>query len=366
MKILHIIDHLGFGGAQNQVINLFNCQPNNLNIFLYSLRKTDFIKEIQHPQVFVHSDRRKYSTIPLLELQKLIVQENIEVVHCHLIKSLITGFLLKVFIKPGIKLVYHERMKSTRTFNLYTLIIYLIRSQVDQVIAVSDNTKQLLLKYAKVDPSKIIKLYNFINLNIFNGDVDRELIQKARKHLGIKQNDFVVGFAGRLVQLKGWKEFIQSIPQLLSENKSFKFLIAGDGKDKNEMLGLIDSLNLKEHVFYLGHQDDMRSFYALLDCFVAPSYRESMGLTVIEAKAMGVPVVATKIPAFKETIHDGIDGLLFNIKDTHDLVEKIMAIFSDDILRKKLVKNGLADSKAYSIENYLYKLDNIYKKLFIT
>jgi len=363
MRILHLIDHLGLGGAQRLVVDLFNSQPENEDIFLFALRRSNLQIDIEHPNVMIFRSYRRLSPVPLIKIIRIIKKENIDILHCHLFKSQIFGVLIKALLLPRIKLVFHEHGRLFQNRTCYTWFLKLSKCRVDRFIAVSDAAKNLLIERGKINPHKIVSLYNFIDTNKFQSHPDPAFIKSSREKLGLSENNFVVGFAGRLITSKGWKKFVQAIPLLIEKMDSFRFLIAGDGNDKQEMLELIQSLQVQDFVTYLGYQRCMSNFYSLLDCFVVPSYRESMGLTVIEAQAMGLPVVATDVSALNEIIRNGHDGLLFELHNLDDLVKKIMLIYTDQKLREALIHNGLQNAQSFNAPQYIATLNRLYSQI---
>jgi L-malate glycosyltransferase len=361
MKILHIIDSMGLGGAQIVVKGIFESQKNNDNIFLFSLREKSVKIGIDHPNFIIFKSNQKYSFKPFKELKELIKKEKIDVLHCHLFRSQVFGYLLKRLYFKEINLVFHEHGRIFTNNFIYNIFLKLVKSKVDLFLAVSGATKDNLIMYGKIKEKKIKVLYNFVDLEKFNRENIVWNIKEERKKLGISEDDFVLGFAGRLVERKGWREFLEASKILIKENKKIKFLIAGNGRDREALIKFIKLNRLEKNVIFLGYVSDMTWFYSLLDCFVIPSHWEPMGLTEIESQALMVPVISANVPALNEIIIDSENGLLFEVRNVDDFVEKIKIVHEDKELRAKLVKNGLENVIKYSLLEYLKKLNKIYE-----
>jgi len=363
MKVLHLIDHLGLGGAQSLLKDIFEAQRDNQDLFLFSLKNKGQEVSIDHPNVFKGFSNKIFPFKLFSQLITLINREKINIIHCHLIKAQVFGYLLKLLRFPEVNLVFHEHgiKKGERD----PLIKMFTQKKVDLFLAVSHSMKNDLVTKCKIDPHKIQVLYNFVDLNKYNQQKITWNITKKRRQIGLSENDFVIGYAGRLVKHKGLFEFIQSADLLKNQFGMFKFLIVGNGGDKSVLLRTIDEKRLGDYVIFLGYQSDMVKFYSLLDCFVIPSYGEACSLTAIEAQAMGVPIIASNIPSLNETIHHRVNGLLFKIRDIQDLSNKILMIYHDENLRNKLIRNGITNSKSYSMTNYLKELDAIYQKAIV-
>jgi len=367
LKILHIISNLELGGAQSIVKDLV---LNEKNHFVYSLRKTknddlDKVKE----KVFYYNTFKsfKFNPLILMDIYKKIKLNDFKVVHLHLVKPLLYAGLIKILI-PELKIIYHEHGliycsdESGKKSTGYICYMNIFRNKINYVLAISKWIKKVYLQKTKIPLKKIKIIYNPIDTKKFNRKNIKWSIQKERKRLGINKNEFVIGFVGRLIERKGWKNFIEAINILTNENKKFKFLIAGDGPDKTKMLSLIKEYNLEKNIVYLGYQSNMVWFYSLLDVLVIPSHWEPMGLTEIEAQSMHVPTISSNIPALNEIIQDRKNGLLFEAKNNKNLAEKIKELYSNPKLKNKLIKNSLKSIKQYSLDAYVKKINVIYNK----
>jgi len=362
MKVLHIIDSLGLGGAQTVVKGIFEKQKDNKNIFLYSLRKREISLDIDHKNIFINNSNKKYSFAPIKELKELIEKEKIDVLHCHLFKAQFFGWILKRKYFPKIKLILHEHGQIFQRNYYYNKFMNIAQKQTDLFLAVSKATKEKLKDKAKINPDKIKVLYNFVDLDKFNKKNIKIDINKEKEKLGIKKDEFVIGFAGRLIKRKGWREFIET-SRILSKDNNFKFLIAGDGEDKKKMLKLIKKYKLEDKTKFLGYQKNMVNFYALLNCFVIPSHWEPMGLTELEAQSCKCPIIVSNVEGLNEVVKEKVNCLLFNPKDSKKLSKKILKIKENKKLKENLIKEGLKNTKQYSLVNYLKELKKVYLKV---
>ena len=363
MKTLHIIDKLGLGGPQTLLKEIIEKQVESNAIILYVLRETDIIIDIEHPKVNVYPSNNIFSFKPLKELNNIIEYEKIDVLHCHGYRAKVFGWLLKKRLASSVRLVFHEHGDIFRNNKFYNLLLRLSISEVDLNLACSKATKQQLIKKAHIPEDKIEVLYNFVDLNRYNRKNSVWDTEEERKKMGVSIDDFIIGFAGRIVGVKGWKLFIDAAKLLSGNLSNAKFVVAGDGKDKVKLLKLIGSYHLNSDVIYVGYITDMVWFYSVLNCLVLPSYRESMPLAVIEAQAMGIPVIASNIETLTEIICDEENGLFFELHNEKELAEKIRLLFEDDNLKRKIISGGLKTVQKYSLNVYIENLNNIYDGL---
>ncbi|MDO8514325.1 MAG: glycosyltransferase family 4 protein [bacterium] len=359
MKILHIIDSLGLGGAQSVVKGIFEAQKDNKSIFLFALRKREITTEINHENVSIFNSSSKYSLAPLFALKKLIEREKIDILHCHLFRSNVFGWLLKVIWFPKIKLIFHEHGSIAIDGIFYRIFLRLSRKSVILYIAVSQAMKRALVTL-HIPEEKITVLYNFVDTKKFSRDNITWNIAEERKKLGIPADAFVVGFAGRLIELKGWREFIEAARIIGMQDKSVRFVMAGDGPDREKMLRKIAQYGILNRVAYLGYVSDMWKFYSILDCFVASSSTESFGIAILEARSMAVPVIASNVPGLEELVTDQENGLLFEAGNSEELSNKIGLLKEDSESSGKMVRNGLSEIPTYSLDAYITKLTAIW------
>ena len=364
MKILHIIDHIGIGGVQTSLRGITEKERNNLNIFYYFLRNNKIKTEINNLNCYFCNSYSKLNIKSLFELKKLIKDQNISILHCHLQKSFVFGYLLKIVFFKNIKLIFHERGKIFENKRWYNFFLKKAQNKVDLFIAISRETENKLTENAKVEHDKIKVLYNSVDLNRFDLNINKYNKSQNKKLEGskIENNDFVIGFAARIVERKGCDDLIHAFNKL-ENKKNIKLVIAGDGHQKDNCVKLVDKLKLNNNVFFLGCILDMVQFYSNIDCFIIPSHWEPFGVVALEAQTMRVPIIASDVPGLNEIIFDKENGLLFEPKNSKNLAKKIKLIYNNKKLREKIIENGSRDVKKYSIDNYLIRLKSIYDGL---
>ena len=360
-NVLHVIDHFGFGGAQTIVNGLLHkWEPGNINLSSYALRKSNNnqINVDNKKLFFTSSHKSKYDVLSFFELKKFIDANNVGILHLHLVKSIFFGILIKQIYHKDLKIIVHEHGKVFKDIFWYNNLLRLFQSSVDLFIAISETTKKRLIENAGIKESKIKVLYNFVDLEHFDPQKIEISKLEEREKLGLNDDDFILGFAGRHVERKGCRDLIFALKDL-EQFKNIKLFIAGDGPKKEEYKNLANNPN----IFFLGFVPDIRWLYSIIDCFVIPSHWEPLGIVVLEAHAMGIPVIATNVEGLNEVILDDKTGFLFEPKNKTDLAKKIELLSHNENLRIELTKNGLKNVGKYSLNNYLTKLEEIYRGL---
>ena len=171
-----------------------------------------------------------------------------------------------------------------------------------------------------------------------------EARREKRTELGWKENHLVVGMVGRLVKEKGFLEFFEMAGALARNSADVRFLIVGitepDQKDAVDAHQLCREFGIEERAIVLEQRRDMPELYACMDVAVLPSHREGIPRAIMEASAMGVPVVASDIRGCREVIVNQETGILFPARDVDSFVAAVESLLADEPLRHRLGQAG--------------------------
>lgn len=179
--------------------------------------------------------------------------------------------------------------------------------------------------------------------------------EEIRRKYGIPKNAFVYGFVGSITGDKGINELIAASRDVLATECNAYVTLIGN-KDKEESLNkeLLQWAETEERFIFCGHSHHVEKNMAAMDCYVTASYREGFGTTVIEAGAMGLPVITTNIPGPTDAIVDGYNGIIIEKKNANELADAMKWMYKNPDEASAMGKNGL--------ENVLRKYDR--RKLF--
>jgi D-inositol-3-phosphate glycosyltransferase len=238
---------------------------------------------------------------------------------------------------PRVKLVFYQQMQSQiDKRDVFHTWMY---SKLSLWISLTKRMKQEVLEHTKM-PEKLIRVVPLgRDTRLFDpGLYDPK---KARKRYDLPLNRRLVGVIGRLDPQKGQEEFLRSLPLVLKEHSDVFYVILGEetrGEEgfRRRLVNLSYELGIQERVRFLPFTENVPEFMAAIDVFVMPSYSETFGLVLIEAMAMGKPVVATGAGGVPEIVEDGRDGLLIPPRDEKALAEAISLLLKNSSLRKTL------------------------------
>jgi glycosyltransferase involved in cell wall biosynthesis len=178
----------------------------------------------------------------------------------------------------------------------------------------------------------------------FNPDRFPPARRLAERHTwGIPPGAPVIGFIGRIVRDKGIHELAQAWRTLRERHPTLRLLMVGELEPGDPIDPAVEAaLRRDDRVHFTGRQSDVAPLLAIMDLFVMPSYREGFGVTNLEAAALSVPVVSTRIPGCVDSVADGATGTLVPVRDSASLADAIDRYLTDPALRRAHGEAGRA------------------------
>lgn len=237
-----------------------------------------------------------------------------------------------------------------------------------QIICISKSVQDLGVEQGIFSTDKSLVIHkgssNGIDLERFNP----KLISNAQKHslkqeLGLKQDDFVFGFVGRLVDRKGIRELYEAFSNLYNTNQKLQLLVVGPIEHSQiSDTSLIDKMNQHPGIHLVGTQKDVPLYLSVMDVFCLPAWWEGFGNVSVQAAAMGLPVIATDVTGSKDAVSKDYNGLLIPAKSTQLLQKAMMELYNDDVKRKKLGANGIEWAKNFDSKMIWDSMNDLYQK----
>ena len=312
-------------------------------------------------------DRSMLDLRCLFELNNLVKKNHIQIIHVHDLKTTLLGILLKV-LNPKVRIMStaHGWIINSRMDRLKQKLQFLMLRYYPLHIAVSEATKKLMIDNG-IDSESIKVLYNSIDIDHWkrNGAVST-----VKEEFNILDENMIVGTVGRLSREKDLPTFFKVACNILKHYPDTKFLIVGDGKGVmlEELKTLSNEMGLRKSVIFTGHRNDLKNIYISFDIFLSTSLTEGLPNTVLEAMALEVPVVATKVGGLPELIEDTISGTLCRPSDVDAITDAVLNLINDYDQRCKFASNGRKkmidrfsfDIRLETIETYYeYMVNNL-------
>lgn len=379
IRILHIITRVDKGGsAGDTLLSVSRLNKEKFDVTLMSNNISDSDKEIAE---FIKQEKINHILIPELvreihpfkdikafyRIYQFINKEKFDIVHTHSSKAGILGrWAAKL---AGTKFVVHT--PHGHIFYGYfawfktKIFIYLekLASLVtDRIITLTQRGKEEHLNYKIAKPNKFVPIYSGIEMEKFtNFQID---ILKEKERLNIPLEAPVIGTVSRLETVKGNRYFIASLPEIIKIFPALKVFIIGDGSERGKLENNVKKIGLLGNAVFMGQRKNIRDIVSIFDIFVLPSLNEGMGKCLLEAQALGVPIVATKVGGIPEVVKDGITGILVPPRNPKAMAEAIINLLKDKCLRENMSKEAKKwiDNR-FSAEAMVNRISNLYEEL---
>ncbi len=296
-------------------------------------------------------DRRQFG-----EVVRIVGERQVEILHCHDYKADFYGVLLRRRF-AALKLVStaHGWNHTSWKGALYDGLDKFFLRAFDVVIAVSAEIEAIARSRGI---ARVRKMANAVDTACWRREPRlRQLLPASEK---------VVGFVGRLSPEKGPLDFVRLAARVVADEPGCRFVMAGEGPERQRVLELIDHLGLGTRLELPGllDRDRLRSLYRQLDVLVLPSYSEGIPLSVLEALAMEVPVVATRVGGVGEVVCAGVTGLLSAAGDVERLARQVTGLLRNPTLAATLSGNGRAlVEREFSLVKNVRVLAEIYREV---
>ena len=185
-----------------------------------------------------------------------------------------------------------------------------------------------------------------VNLEKFDISKKNEYRNEIRSKLDIPDNAFVYGFVGRINRDKGINELFTAMRSVMSSNEQVYLILVGNPElSKGVDASLYAWAKNEKRVIFCGYTNVVEQYVASMDCYVLPSYREGFGLAVVEAEAMGVPVVVTNIPGPIDAMESGKSGIVVEKMDSTGLENALLVMLAQQNLCDEFGKFGVELAK---------------------
>ena len=229
----------------------------------------------------------------------------------------------------------------------------------DKVVAVSNPLKELLV-HRGVNPSTIEVIQNAVDSKELKPDLKAE---EVRGMHGILKDDIVVGVVGRFGPEKGQAVFLQALTLLKKRMVKIKALLIGDGSEKERLIEYCHDHELIDYVIFTGYQENIANYYQIMDLLVIPSFSEGLPNVLLEAMAMGIPVVATAVGGITEVV-EKTSGELVTAGDVEEMSRSIELIIMDEKLRSSMSKKARKKVLSlFSAENRANQIIRLYQNI---
>jgi glycosyltransferase involved in cell wall biosynthesis len=290
-----------------------------------------------------------------------------DIVHTHSSKAGILGRIAARL--AGIPTILHtphafafQDESNPFASGLYLLAERAARQWTTAFICVSDGERSIAIRKKIAAAANALVIHNSVDME--RADCSSRRLAQARAVACCSEAEIVVGTVANLRPQKGLHHFINAAGRVLSQRQDVKFIIVGSGSLHQQLNELIASSKLQERIKIISGETDVWPYYALIDVFALTSMWEGLPYVILEAMAMGKPVVATDISGCRDVVIDGETGLLVPPRDEEATARAILTLLENPSMRQRMGALGRqVIEQKYRIQQKIKELEAAYEGL---
>ena len=362
MNILFLTTHFNTGGITSYILTLAKeLRKKNHNVYVVTSGGNMVVKlsplGIGHLTLDIRTKSELSPKIygNLGKLIRFIREKNIDIIHTHTRVTHVAGAILKRLTKKPQVTTCHGFFKPRLSRKLFPC-------WGDAVIAISEAVSEHLTEDFRLNRKKVFLIPNGIDLSDF--PLIDEATKKQKRQAFNLCDEPVIGIIARLSDVKGHSILISAMQDVVAEIPRAVLLVVGEGKLEESLKKTVSELKLTNNIRFYPLVDKTTEVLPLLDVFVMPSLQEGLGLSVMEAQAMAIAVIGSRVGGIPSLIDDGKTGLLVTPGDTKALSRAIIELLRN---KNKAREMGLAARKfierEFSSDKMVEKTLDCYKQV---
>ncbi|MEO5346420.1 MAG: TIGR03088 family PEP-CTERM/XrtA system glycosyltransferase [Magnetococcus sp. YQC-9] len=361
MRIAHLIHRLDIGGLERIVADLINHLPRErFDHALISLTEiTEFKQRIHHPRITFHALHKREGKDPAVwwRLWKLLRQLRPDVVHACNLATLEAAIPARL---AGVRRFIHaEHGRDSHdpdgTNRKYLMLRRFMIPWVDAFVPVSRDLGDWMIRTVRIPPAKVHPITNGVKLPPDVARLDR---------MTNPSGPFVIGHVGRMWPIKDPLNLLEAFSLVCRRfpERALELVMVGDGPERPAIEAGIARWQLGDRVHLAGWQMDVLPFWETFDLFVLPSRAEGTPLTILEAMAHGLAVVATRVGGVGDLVEDGRTGQLVPPSDPQALADAMALYLADPALCNV---HGAAGRARVAARFTIERMIQAYQELFL-
>ncbi|MDP8217306.1 MAG: glycosyltransferase family 4 protein [Candidatus Theseobacter exili] len=361
MKVLLLASHFEIGGITSYVLSLAKgLIANGIEVGVASAPGRG-IKQLGDIPFFDIGPRTKCEIGPrsvrsALKVSRIVREHGFDILHAQTrVASFISFWVSKSTGTPFISTAHghYNSHLGRRLFPCWGKL----------VIAISQHVRQHLLYDFNLNEKYLRLIYNGTDLDRFPDKISAVEKKKIRINFGLDPDLPTLGIVARLSPVKGHEYFFKALARI-KDNYDFQVVIVGEGPEKNSLQDLVSYLKLDDNVKFFGSMENTIPVLKAMDIFVLPSLQEGLSLSILEAQACGLPVVATNVGGISEIVENERTGILTQPRDDESLGEAIKRFLDDpDAARRMGWEGRVLVNKQFSLEEMVKKVISVYNEV---
>lgn len=352
MKVLHLSSERTWRGGEQQIAYLMGVlKSQGVESVLVARAGSEMAK--RYPDCIQIPFRGEWDIFSARRIKRIVREQKIDLIHAHSGH----GHTLAVLASAGVPIIVSKRTDYPVKNNRFSKWKF-NHPSIARFLCVSDKIREILSPSLKV-PSKALTVYSGIDMARFPASP----IVNVRTVANLPENARVVISTAAISPQKDYATFVKVAELTALSHPDLHYVICGEGPSETEIKELVKSKNLK-NIHFVGFRKDLTSFLGSADAFLITSKEEGLGTSILDAFAVGLPVVATAAGGIPEIVRHGETGLLAQVGDAPMLATHVEnTVYVAGTLREQLVKNGRALASEFSYQRTGLKTLEIYKSI---
>ena len=344
LRLLQVVLSLTLGGTEKMVYDIVrHVDKSRIQPVICCLDEPGVLGDKLHKEGYpVYALNRKpgFNWEIAGQILRLVDKESIDIVNAQQytpfvyaalarLHRMITGggrFPRIVFTEHGINYPYKRKIKRY----LLNPALFML---ADEITTISKFTKSILVKYENYPASRMKVIYNGIAIDHFSKNID---VARKKESIGLQNDSKVIGIVARLDPVKNHPMLLSAFRAVLSLIHNAYLVVVGDGPENARLHSLAEEFNISKNTVFLGARTDISELIKTFDVFALPSLSEGMSITLIEAMAAGVPVVASSVGGNPEVVQDGLTGYLVPCTSEQELTLRLIECLENGELRTRM------------------------------
>jgi glycosyltransferase involved in cell wall biosynthesis len=367
IPVLHVMNAFVDGSIARIVERIIDCSDRDRFSWHIGVVKPDgdfsTVYEKLGAQVVNFSRSEGENTPQYIKIRKYIKSHGIRIVHSHTPRTIFDVWL-SLQKKDGER-NYHLATKhllttpQDRRYGLiYTLIDLMSLYLPDHIVAVSETMAEKIKSVPGIDKKIITAIPNGIPCDDYFRLPLRDI---CRKELGIRNEQILIGFTGRISKVKQLDLLLKAFKNTHNRFPQTRLVLAGEGELRESLEALADSLGLTDSVNWLGYYPDIPRLLSAIDIYIQPSVNEGLSLSILEAMAAEKPVISTQVGSASEILQNGISGVLIPPGSAAEIEKALTQMIEQPDERRRLAMNA----REFVLKEYnLQKMVDCYYRIY--
>jgi glycosyltransferase involved in cell wall biosynthesis len=370
ITVMLTINKLIIGGAEQQFLELVKgLDKDRFNTIVVTLypggELEEEVKKIPGMEYICLNRKGKYNFFTLFTILRLLRQKRVDIVQPFLTPATFFTLLPAVIKRTPVKIITERgnlRRNPGRGYNLYLRLEDCLTRFADVVIPNSQSGKDYLITRG-IKPEKIRVIYNGINTRRLTPAP--AAIARIKDTLGLADDGPVVGISASLFSLKDHATFLRAAQIISGTMPQVKYIVLGDGPLRPDLEQMARELGIASRVLFVGNQSEVGPYlYAFDISCLCSKEPEGCSNSILEAMALGKPVVATEVGGNIELVEDSQTGRLVPIQNPQALADAILSLLGNPEQAREMGQRGKEKiAREFSLERMVRDYETIYKEM---